>query len=106
MCRRCGSCKEFIPAWDEARASKALKGLHWGVVNIDSRAGQELASRFGVLDDGIPNVRIFNQVKRALPNGDAVVSGEVISAKKLKSRLNKQLKDWKVEGGFYVRDEL
>ena len=76
------------------------------MVNIDSRAGQELASRFGVLDDGIPNVRIFNQVTRALPNGDAVVSGEVISAKKFKNRLKKQLKNWKMEGGFYVRDEL
>ena len=76
------------------------------MVNIDSRAGQELASRFGVLDDGIPNVRLFNQVKHASPHGDAVVQGEVISAKKFKNRLKKQLKNGKMEGGFYVRDEL
>lgn len=59
----CGGCQEFAPTWD--RIAKAFDdssnggALMSGKVNIDDNAGLQLAEELGVLDDGVPHVRLF-----------------------------------------------
>eukprot|EP00965_Chrysotila_dentata_P233368 6199535-Pleurochrysis_carterae.AAC.2 len=48
----CGSCQDFEPTWENLQES--VEGLHWGQENV------ALASQFGVLEEGIPNVKLLN----------------------------------------------
>jgi hypothetical protein len=40
--------------------TSTLKKVKVGRVNIENKGGMELAERFGVLDSGIPNVRVVH----------------------------------------------
>jgi len=50
-----------------------VDGLHWAAVNIDNKQNIALAKKFGVLDEGIPNVKLVNAADAPLD----VVSGDV-----------------------------
>ena len=52
----CGSCKEFLPTWHDV--STSFRELRAARVNIDDKAGMKLAQSQGVLDHGIPAVRL------------------------------------------------
>ena len=78
--KMCGSCKELIPAWEALQSSQS--GLHWGEVNIDRKENIPLASKFGVLDEGIPNIKLFTAGGEAVPLltgdmiGEAALTGD------------------------------
>ena len=63
--KMCGSCKEFAPIWTEF--TTATPSIHsFGEVDIDTAEGMQLAQEMGVLEEGIPNVRVVNTKKRSL----------------------------------------
>ena len=43
--------------WD--RLTRKFEGVHFGKVNIDTPAGMELAQELGVLEEGLPHVKLF-----------------------------------------------
>lgn len=71
----CGGCKEFASTWD--RIEKAYQkgstsgAIASGKINIDDKAGMKIAQELGVLDDGVPHVRLFKN--KDDKNGIAVV---------------------------------
>ena len=70
----CTSCQAFASEWDSTRSM--VDGLHWASVNIDDQDNIALANKFGVLQEGIPNVKLVNAAD--VPLG--IVSGEVPKA--------------------------
>jgi hypothetical protein len=64
--KRCGACTEFAPTWQ--KVTSKLTGFSFGEVSIDDKAGMKLAEEIGVLDEGLPNVRMFYQTQ----NGQGV----------------------------------
>lgn len=59
----CGGCQEFASTWDriadafsESSSGGAIKS---GKVNIDNSEGMKLAEKLGVLEDGVPHVKLF-----------------------------------------------
>ena len=54
----CGACASFKPAYESAH--NTVDGLHWAAIDIDNKANMPLAKRMGVLDEGIPNVKLVN----------------------------------------------
>jgi hypothetical protein len=54
---RCGSCTEFQPVWNSLISH--LNSFHAGELSIDTKEGVQLAERLGVLDEGLPCVRLF-----------------------------------------------
>jgi len=67
----CGSCTEFTPTWSKLESS--AKSIVTSKVNIDDSAGMELAKKLGVLDEGLPGVRLFTS---KTGNGMSIVAGE------------------------------
>ena len=51
----CGSCREFLPTWEEGREAVALR---YGTMNVDDIEVQKIAHKLGVLEEGIPNVKL------------------------------------------------
>jgi thiol-disulfide isomerase/thioredoxin len=77
----CGSCKEFNPTW--TKVEKSLKSIATTKVNIDTKEGMEIAKELGVLEEGIPNLRLFSNLKStssnrigSLPKGTTIMSGQ------------------------------
>ena len=54
---RCGTCQEFSQIW--SNATKKIKKLRIGKVNIDNENGMELAKKNNILDEGIPCVQLI-----------------------------------------------
>jgi thioredoxin-like negative regulator of GroEL len=69
----CGSCQEFSPIWDSAVSTLKTK-IAFGKVNIDQPEGLQLAKRLGVLEEGIPNVRVFSKFAE---RGYSIVTGKI-----------------------------
>lgn len=80
---KCGSCKEFLPTWHEV--SKSMSGLKLGRVNIDNKKGMKLAKDHGILNRGIPAVRVIHN-KRG--DGDIIMAGKLMDARALKDRIH------------------
>jgi len=86
----CGSCKQFSPIWDST--VKNIKKLKIGRVNIDDKLGMELAKQMGVLNEGIPCVRLVHG-----KNGEqvTVMAGDItnqnIFVNALKAKVAKHL---------------
>jgi len=78
------ACQSFEPAW--LAAVGAVPGLHWGSVNIDVRDNVPLAQRLGVLQEGIPNVKLINA---GSPGGvvNVMANEEVFGAEELIAKL-------------------
>lgn len=81
----CSACRAFKPEWEAAHA--LVQGLHWAAVDIDKKANVELAQRYGVLDEGIPNVKLINAADAPLP----VVTADVVKAAAVASALREKL---------------
>lgn len=69
----CGSCKEFAPTWEKIEFSLKSK-LSLGKVNIDDQESMKLAQSLGVLDEGIPCIRIFSS--KSSDKGASIMSGK------------------------------
>ena len=83
----CGSCAAFAPAFESARA--AVDGLHWAAVSIDEQENIALAKKLGVLQEGIPNVKLINAAELPLP----IVSGDTPPAETLVAKLKETLQN-------------
>ena len=95
----CSACRAFKPEWDAAH--ELVQGLHWAAVDIDKKANVELAQRYGVLDEGIPNVKLINAADVPLP----VVTADVVKAAAVASALREKLASANAVqdgAGFYV----
>lgn len=68
----CGSCTEFSPVW--TKLESAAKSMVTSKVNIDDAAGMELAKKLGVLEEGLPGVRLFTSKSG---NGVSIVAGMI-----------------------------
>lgn len=68
----CGSCSEFATSWD--KIEKNFKAsISTGKVNIDKKENMKLAQDLGVLDEGLPNVRLFH--RRGSSGGKSIPVG-------------------------------
>lgn len=99
---KCGSCKEFSPIWDEY--SEMMTGMiHTAIVNIDEKAGLRLAQELGVLDEGIPNVRVLvNKSKK----GKSLYKGAsgTITAQAMAMRTHRMLTSFERDDrGFFTK---
>ena len=83
----CGGCKEFAPTWEKLAAS--MKSIVTTKVNIDNAGGMEVAKTLGVLDEGVPNIRLFKSRKSNGPGkkggglGDTILDGDLKTYKEL-----------------------
>lgn len=71
----CGSCQEFAPTW--TRIEDSLKSIATGKINIDKKPGMQLAESLGVLEQGIPHVRMFSRLGDT--KGRSIMSDEINS---------------------------
>jgi thiol-disulfide isomerase/thioredoxin len=61
----CGTCKEFAPVWEKFTRTLGDQ-VEYGAVNIEAEGMGQLADSMGVLDEGIPNVRIITRKKKKM----------------------------------------
>ena len=71
--KMCGACNDFKPTWKKVTGK--LKDFSFGEISIDDKAGMKLAEKLGVLDEGLPNVRMFYQ--NGDKNGVSVATGNL-----------------------------
>eukprot|EP00854_Cymbomonas_tetramitiformis_P013152 gene13152-15531_t len=69
----CGTCQEFAPTYKALATELAGPNLKFGAVNIDETAGMNLAQQEKILDEGIPNIKLYGGSgdPRAQPQGIA-----------------------------------
>lgn len=60
---------------------------HWGELNIDHAENIPVAKRYGVLKEGIPNIKLFGLGAEPVP----LMSGDVLTAAALAPLLKQQL---------------
>lgn len=95
----CGSCSEFAPTW-EALESK-FKSVQSGKINIDKKEGLAIAKQFGVLEEGLPNIRLFASKES---KSISIMSGEPKSTKELMSSLKRNIKGLsRRDDGHYLK---
>mmetsp|Transcript_29579 Transcript_29579/g.65584 ORF Transcript_29579/g.65584 Transcript_29579/m.65584 type:complete len:145 (+) Transcript_29579:26-460(+) len=82
----CGGCTEFAPTWD--RVAAALPGVKTGKINIDNKTGMKIAEDLGVLDDGVPHVRIFSK-RNSIKGSPLVKSDSSMTAEQIIQRVRK-----------------
>ena len=70
----CGSCKEFTPTWEKLEFSLKSKVV-LGKVNIDDQNSMKLAQSLGVLDEGIPCIRLYTS--KSDDKGFTLMSGMI-----------------------------
>ena len=85
----CGSCKEFTPIWD--KLDQSMKSIVTTKVNIDDKGGMDVAKMMGVLDEGVPNVRLIHHRSSTTSAGSSsspivsksIVAGDLLPYKKI-----------------------
>jgi thioredoxin-like negative regulator of GroEL len=77
----CGSCKEFSATW--SKVEKSMKSIATAKINIDNKGGMEIAKELGVLEEGIPNIRLFKSLKAESGRMSATPKGITIMTSKL-----------------------
>jgi len=60
---------------------------HWGELNIDHAENIPVAKRYGVLKEGIPNIKLFGVGAEPVP----IMTGDVLTAAVLAPTLKQQL---------------
>ena len=60
---------------------------HWGELNIDHAENIPVAKRYGVLKEGIPNIKLFGVGAEPVP----IMTGDVLTAAVLAPTLKKHL---------------
>jgi thioredoxin-like negative regulator of GroEL len=83
----CGSCQQFAPAFDGARDH--VDGLHWAAICVDTKSNLKIAQKMGVLEEGIPNVKLVNVAEQPL----TVVSGDTPTEESFIAALRETLKN-------------
>jgi thiol-disulfide isomerase/thioredoxin len=72
----CGSCKEFKPIWEEY-SNKMNAHIKTTKVDIDTSKGMKIAQSLGILDEGIPNVKLIKYTsKKRVKETKSVYNGE------------------------------
>ena len=95
----CGSCQEFAPTW--AKLEKAAKNVATAKVNIDEEEGMKFAQKVGVLDEGLPNIRLFTSTAG---NGISVLPGMPEPYKKIMAKVKVHLSSvGKRDDGVYIK---
>mmetsp|Transcript_7771 Transcript_7771/g.13084 ORF Transcript_7771/g.13084 Transcript_7771/m.13084 type:complete len:142 (-) Transcript_7771:155-580(-) len=93
----CGSCTEFAPTW--ATLESKFKSIESGKINIDSKEGLAVAQRLGVLDEGLPNIRLFDAQQSS-----SIMAGDAKPAKELMALLKKKIKGLsRRDDGYYLK---
>ena len=95
----CGACTAFKSTFETAHES--VDGLHWAAIDIDDKQNVPLAKRMGVLDEGIPNVKLVNAADSVM----SIVSGDTPAADVFTQKLTATLAQSgakKDAAGFYV----
>ena len=96
----CSSCQAFKPAFEAASAQ--VDGLHWAALSIDEIENLKFAKAFGILNEGIPNVKLLNAADSPLP----IVSGETPEASEVVAKLKETLQSagaTRDAAGYYSR---
>lgn len=97
----CGSCTEFAPTW--AALEKKMTAVMTAKVNIDDKAGMELAQQLGVLEEGLPNIRLFSGGNE---KGESILAGESITTKQLWGKLKHGVSALsKADDGYYQKQQ-
>ena len=104
----CGGCQEFASTWGKIETfySKASDGvIATGKINIDKKEGLKVAEELGVLDDGVPHVRLFT--KKGDRTGSVVVkSDSAFDFKKITGKINKMSHGLKKKKDGHFSKEL
>lgn len=87
---KCSSCQAFKPTWDQLPRMAWKEPLRFRALSIEDASNLALASKLGVLEQGLPNVQLFvappflrgearrgAHVPRMTPRRFAVVSPEL-----------------------------
>lgn len=99
----CGSCKEFTPTWLKLQ-TQLERFVVFGAVNIDTKSGNQLAKELGVLDEGLPNVRIFTSRDADDKGVSCLKHPEQATHKHVQASIRKGIMGLqKNEGGFYLK---
>ena len=96
----CSACRAFRRDWDAVR--RRVDGLHWGKIDVDNAENRALALRMGVLEQGVPNVKLFN----AAAEPSDVVRGDTPDAETLEKLIREALAGAGTElsaSGYYQR---
>ena len=98
----CGGCAEFAPTWTRI-VEKVKPFMITGKINIDDKAGLKIAQDLGVLDDGVPHIRIFN--KKSDNIGTPILKSDSPSGyddvmKMIKKNVKSQKSE---ESGIYIK---
>ena len=99
---RCGTCMEFSEIW--SNATKKIKKLRIGKVNIDDENGMELAKKNNILNEGIPCVQLIYGSK-----GESVtiLAGEVLDEQKFLGKIKKYVNLHLTKSAdLYLREDL
>ena len=70
----CGGCQEIQPEFEEAKKVYEMMGIKTIVVNIDNYDEMQFANQLGVLEEGLPNIRMF--FEEGNTNGISIVKGD------------------------------
>ncbi len=97
----CGGCQEFAPTWE--RVDMNMKSIVAGKVNIDEPEGEALAKSLGVLDEGVPSIRLF--MASGDSKGVSIMQGqELYTAKQIMSSVRTNVLGLKKrEDGYMVK---
>lgn len=79
----------------------SLKSIITAKVNIDTRDGMEIAKAEKVLDEGIPNVRLY---KKTAGTSTSLMSGNLLPAKKIISIIRVEVNGMgRRDDGFFLK---
>eukprot|EP01061_Rhynchopus_euleeides_P042006 TRINITY_DN733_c0_g1_i1.p3 TRINITY_DN733_c0_g1~~TRINITY_DN733_c0_g1_i1.p3 ORF type:complete len:275 (+),score=161.52 TRINITY_DN733_c0_g1_i1:59-883(+) len=84
----CGSCKEFSPIWDAY--AKKTPPVRTAKVNIDDKGAMDVAQALGVMEEGIPNVRVFTGADE---KGVSILQGNPLSIGELTKKIKEATSD-------------
>lgn len=95
----CGSCKEFAGTW--AQLETKLKSVITAKVNIDTAHGMDIAKTQQVLEEGIPNVRLY---KSSGGKSVSLMKGDLRSAKDLLQHIRAEVNTLnRRDDGFFLK---
>lgn len=104
----CGGCQEFASTWNriEKLYSKKNDGaIVTGKINIDKKEGLKIAEELGVLEDGVPHVRLFT--KKGDNKGSTVVkSDSAFDFKKITDKIDSTSRGLKKKKDGHFSKEL
>ena len=82
-----GSCRVRVWATHTMSPFHCPSRRHWGELNIDHAENIPVAKRYGVLKEGIPNIKLFGVGAEPVP----IMTGDVLTAAVLAPTLKQQL---------------